>query len=96
MCAEIKPLLERAGYENDYRLCQVKEKYGTLRWYDNDVPKEIWNEYDAIIRKYEELSARTCCICGAPATKVSKGWICPWCKQHAPKGSQLIINTMEQ
>lgn len=83
LCAEIKPLLERVGYENDYRLCQVKEKYGTLRWYDNGVPKEIWNEYDAIIRKYEELSARTCCICGAPATKISTGWICPFCDKCA-------------
>lgn len=85
LCAEIKPLLERVGYENEYRLCQVKEKYGTLRWYDNGVPDEIWNEYMAIIKKYEELSAKTCCICGAPATKISKGWICPFCDKCAEK-----------
>lgn len=83
LCAEIKPLLERVGYENKYRLCQVKEKYGTLRWYDNGVPDEIWNEYNAIIRKYEELSAKTCCICGAPATKISTGWFSPFCDKCA-------------
>lgn len=83
LCAEIKPLLERVGYEKEYSLCQVKEKYGGLRWYDNGVPDEIWNEYNAIIRKYEELSARTCCVCGAPATKISTGWISPFCDRCA-------------
>ena len=32
-----------------------------------------------IINKYTELSYRTCCVCGKPATKISKGWICPYC-----------------
>ena len=49
-----------------------------------------------IINKYEQLSKNTCCECGAPAIYISTGWICPWCEQHAPEGSQLIINTMEQ
>ena len=86
LCAEIKPLLERVGYENEYSLCQVKEKFGGLRWYDdNGVPDKIWDEYNVIIRKYEELSEKTCCICGAPATKVSTGWICPFCDKCAEK-----------
>lgn len=83
LCAEIKPLLERVGYEKKYSLCQVKEKYGGLRWYDNGVPNEIWDEYNAIIRKYELLSEKTCCICGAPATKISTGWISPFCDECA-------------
>lgn len=83
LCAEIKPLLERVGYEKEYSLCQVKEKYGSLRWYDNGVPDEILDEYNAIVRKYEELSFHTCCVCGAPATKVSTGWICPFCDECA-------------
>ena len=32
-----------------------------------------------IINKYTELSYRTCCVCGKPATKISRGWICPYC-----------------
>ena len=54
---------------------------------------------NTLLKKYPFLrpySLYTCCECGAPATYMSTGWICPWCKQHAPEGSQLIINTMEQ
>lgn len=83
LCAEIKPLLEYAGYEKEYSLCQVKEKYGSLRWYDNGVPDAILDEFTDIIQKYEELSFHTCCVCGAPATKVSTGWICPFCDECA-------------
>lgn len=85
LCAEIKPLLERVGYENDYRLCQVKEKYGSLRWYDNGVPDEIWKEYSDILYKYEHISLLTCVCCGAPATKISTGWISPFCDECAKK-----------
>lgn len=85
LCAELKVILEKANYTEDYKLAQVKEKYGSLRWYDNGVPNIIWEEYSKIIRKYEELSFRTCCICGAPATKISRGWICPFCDKCAEK-----------
>ena len=83
LCAELKPLLEKVGYVDGYKLCQVKEKYGGLRWYEWDVPAAIDKEYFALIRKYEELSYKTCCVCGAPATKMSRGWICPFCDKCA-------------
>ena len=38
-----------------------------------------------IIPKYERLSARTCIRCGNPATKVSTGWISPYCDTCAGK-----------
>ena len=79
LCAELKVLFDKVGFTNEYSLGQVKQKYGSLCWYDNGVPKEIWNEYLDIIRKYEELSEKTCVVCGAPATKISKGWISPFC-----------------
>ena len=80
MCAEIRDALLAAGGEkllNKYRILQIKEKYGSLRWYDRSSTKEI----DDIIRKYELLSAITCVACGKPATRISKGWICPWCDE---------------
>lgn len=83
LCAELKPLLERAGYIDKYKLCQVKEKFGGLRWYEWNVPAAIYDEYNALIRKYEDLSYKTCCVCGAPATKVSTGWISPFCDKCA-------------
>ena len=82
LCAELKVLFDRVGYK-DYSLCQVKEKFGGLRWYDNGVPTEFYKEYNDIIRKYEDLSYKTCCVCGAPATKRSTGWICPFCDKCA-------------
>lgn len=83
LCAELKVLFDRVGFTNEYKLCQVKEKYGSLRWYDNGAPEEIWDEYQDIIEKYELLSEKTCCVCGAPATKISTGWISPFCDECA-------------
>lgn len=38
-----------------------------------------------IIPKYSKLSQRTCIKCGKPATKISLGWISPWCDECADK-----------
>ena len=54
----------------------IKEKYGTLRWYDAGAPKEVYD----IIHKYEELSFRTCIECGKPAKYITQGWISPYCE----------------
>ena len=34
MCEEIREELVRANYLDQYRITQIKEKYGSLRWYD--------------------------------------------------------------
>ena len=49
----------------------------SLHWYDSGTPKDS-KIYD-IIHKYEQISAKTCGVCGKPATKISKGWIYPYC-----------------
>lgn len=79
MCKEIKAELKKhPDLMKKYRIMQIKEKYGSLCWYDNYSTKEIFD----IIMKYEEISARTCIVCGKPATKISTGWICPYCDEH--------------
>lgn len=85
MCEEIQQVLEKANYVDKYRILQIKEKWGFLHWYHGGVPKEICDELATIIRKYEKISERTCFICGKPATKISMGWICPWCDDCAEK-----------
>lgn len=75
MCKEIKASLKRSNYLYKYRIVQIKEKYGSLRWYDAGSPEEV----KKIIQKYEYISERTCIICGRPATKISQGWISPYC-----------------
>lgn len=98
LCAELKPLLEKVGYVDKYKLCQVKEKFGGLRWYDNGVPTAIYDEYSALLHKYEDLSYKTCCVCGAPASYESTGWISPFCECCATHigGSFIKLETGEK
>lgn len=77
MCKEIKKELKKHKFLYKYRIIQIKEKFGYLHWYDGGSPKDS-KIYD-IIRKYEQISAKTCGVCGKPATKISKGWIYPYC-----------------
>lgn len=78
MCEEIREALLKFGGEealDRYRVEQIKEKFGYLRWYDCYGCKEV----DDIISKYEEISENTCIRCGKPATMISLGWISPFC-----------------
>lgn len=76
MCEEIREELVRVDYLEKYRIAQIKEKYGFLRWYDFGGTEKMNRE---IIPKYAHLSERTCIMCGAPATKIATGWISPYC-----------------
>lgn len=86
MCEEIRNALIEENYLYKYRIVQIKEKYGSLRWYDWASSKKVQD----IIDKYEEISARTCICCGRPATKISKGWISPFCDRCAEKLSDRV------
>lgn len=73
-----KMIEECEAIDPTYYICDLKEKWGTLDIIAN-CNMTYWREIDMIENKYEELSAKTCCICGKPATKYSTGWILPWC-----------------
>ena len=75
MCAEIKEELVKLRGLDDYRISQIKEKYGSLRWYANFETDTLWK----IISKYEKMSMYTCVECGKAATRVTLGWISPYC-----------------
>ena len=81
MCEEIRESLIKHNQLYDYRITQIKEKYGSLRWYDFGAPAEVYD----IINKYSKMSEKYCFICGQPATKISLGWICPYCDKCAEK-----------
>jgi rubrerythrin len=76
LCKDLKEALIKDNALDEYKIVQIKEKYGGLRWYDN------WstNEICKVLDKYEELSYTTCIVCGKPAKYLSKGWICPFCE----------------
>lgn len=85
MCEEIKNVLIKGKYLHDYRVVQVKSKWAELRWYDDGAPSSIYHELQDVIDKYTELSRKTCICCGRPATKLSCGWIDPFCTKCAEK-----------
>ena len=64
----------------EYRILEIKEKYGTLRWYDNGSP--TMSKINDIIDYYEDLSMCYCINCGKPVRYKTLGYItyvCPEC-----------------
>lgn len=58
---------------------QVKEKFGTLRFYYHGGDSKI----DGMVRMAESMSACTCETCGAPGVLRSGGWLQTLCDTHA-------------
>lgn len=85
LCKDLRKQLWKEGNLFKYRITQIKEKWGQLCWYDEGASKEVYK----IIEKYEKLSLNTCIVCGEPATKISAGWISPYCDKHFPKNSKV-------
>ena len=80
MCEEIKQELIRCKYLDEYRILQIKEKYGELRWYDNGTPVDC--KVPEIIDNYSMLSQNICIICGKPDVPITRnGWVSPYCKK---------------
>lgn len=82
LCKEIKQELESTNNLDNYRITDIKEKYGLLRWYDFGGTEKMARE---IIPEYVTRSKYTCIRCGIPATKISIGWISPYCDECANK-----------
>ena len=56
---------------------QVKEKFGTLRFYCSGD-----NEIEKLINAAEDISAVTCEACGKPGKMRNGGWLSVQCHQH--------------
>lgn len=70
---------------------QLKEKYGLFRQYFS----HYTNELRDVVYKYEDMSEKTCIGCGATATKISTGWISPWCDKCAEKVRDKFVSVDE-
>lgn len=93
MCKEIKHALIKVGGKKalyKYRITQIKEKYGELRWYD----AYSYVDVQKIIQKYEYISARTCINCGDLAAGYTpiEYWKSPYCDNCKPKNSKYFID----
>jgi len=71
--------LKRIGTPLDYEFVQIKEKFATLRVYDNGGNEHI----DGIISLAEILSSKTCEVCGSNAELSVRGtWYKTLCQKH--------------
>lgn len=76
LCEDIMKILTKHNMVDSYRILQIKEKYGTLRWYDNGAPKEL----HSLLNKYEHISEYVCIECGKVNVPVyDDGWVSPFC-----------------
>lgn len=81
-------IAECEAIDPSYQIEDLKEKWGELRVYSyiedyDDIKRK--NKIEAVENKYIQQSAKTCCVCGKPATRISTGWICPYCDDCGDK-----------
>ena len=83
MCEDILNALIEGGMKpEDFRIAQLKEKYGGLRLYTFGAPQQVYD----VITKYEYLSNHVCIICGKINVPMyDNGWISPFCEECAQK-----------
>ena len=58
---------------------QVKEKFGTLRFYYTGGDDYI----DGLVSMAESMSGITCEQCGNPGSTLGRGWLTTLCEKHA-------------
>ncbi len=78
MCEELREELLRidSSLLNKYRVSQVREKYGTLRWYADSYSDRM----EDILTKYEDICQYTCVVCGRINVPIfDDGWISSFC-----------------
>ena len=68
-------------------LDQVKEKFGTLRFYYTGGDDVI----DGMVRMAESMSGVTCEECSNPGKRIGGGWVTTLCEEHA-KARDIIYD----
>ena len=85
LCEKLYPLVMAFKPDEYGSFCsasQVKEKYGTLRFYMHISTDEM----DTLIEEYQQLSSKTCEYCGKPGSSDrNKSWVTTTCDEHRPK-----------
>lgn len=88
----IQELSEALGeHAKDFRILDIKEKFGGLRFYCNGATNEAYK----VIEKYSRLSYWICIECGKDATLISKGYISPFCDQCAKDKNDKLEDFMK-
>jgi len=80
MLMSLKAAIEADGMDMDrIYMTDAKEKYGSLRM-DFSTPVTEGHAFSDMCLAWEELAGYFCCMCGKPHVSISRGWICPYCK----------------
>lgn len=76
----VKELIEKLIANGwDKKICQVKEKFGGLRFYPQGLTTENWE----LVREYESKSYEVCEVCGQPGeTRRDRNWVTTLCETH--------------
>ena len=75
---ELRESLVKTGDLKNFGIDQLKEKFGSMRFYYHGGNDEV----DKIIDKYSVLSENICIHCGKPDVYMTdKGWMYPCCKE---------------
>lgn len=80
LCEKLTKEIENTPNAEDacYTASQVKEKYGTLRFYMNNSTKAM----EDLIDKAEYETSQTCDVCGNPGRANKLGWVSVRCDGH--------------
>lgn len=95
--------------DDEIKIAQVKEKFGTLRCYVNWAPipedaspetadalQQRWNVIYTVIDFAERLTAQVCYLCGAPQThQGTGGWMRFFCAEHDTVDLMNALRTRE-
>jgi hypothetical protein len=84
--------MPRTPYVPQVVASQVKEKFGTLRFYYSGGDDHI----DGLVSMAESMSGVTCEVCGSPGVARGGGWIRTLCDLHAEGKPSLRSDPDEQ
>lgn len=90
MLNEIRKQCKKEGSLYEFRIMEIKEKYGQLRIQCNYASKELYD----ILFKYESLSWSYCIKCGKPTKYISLGYVCPYCEKCKPENTITLEEYM--
>lgn len=91
LCKEIVDIYTETGLQPDIHIEQIKEKFGTLRFYvsftnKDDKYRTIHDAIYEVIDKYEDKSSAVCEHCGKSGTlRTDRPWIQTLCDECAEK-----------
>lgn len=87
LCRNLEKLIEKYIEEhgNEYYPCasQVKEKYGSLRFYMSTSTDKM----EELIKEAEDLSAKICEVCGKAGKVYADGWVVTRCEECYQKAN---------